>query len=324
MSRLAGAGCMLAALAVLGVPRTGAAQLPLGAERNVSFDTDEGTWMSVAVSPDGQTLAFDLLGDIYTLPVQGGTARQITAGMAYDSQPVFSPDGKRIAFLSDRSGAENLWVARVDGTEALQITVRNDDPIFVTPAWSADGSSIYVCEFRADLSSYELWKFAARAGDAGERIIPSKPSPSARADEFVSTLGVTASRDGWFIYYASHTGRIELGQIPQWTIKRRDLKTGEEETVVYANASPRPDLNSETAFRPVLSPDGRQLVSRDVADGADRGGTELAGALGDVVRHGEELLGLLVEEQVVVPEMRAAHVPVEILGFDVECEHVGE
>ena len=267
MSRLAGAGCMLAALAVLGVPRTGAAQLPLAAERNVSFDTDEGTWMSVAVSPDGQTLAFDLLGDIYTLPVQGGTARQITAGMAYDSQPAFSPDGKRIAFLSDRSGAENLWVARVDGTEALQISVRNDNPIFVTPAWSADGSSIYVCEFRADLSSYELWKFAARAGGAGERIIPSKPSPSARADEFVSTLGVTASRDGRFIYYASHTGRIELGQIPQWTIKRRNLKTGEEETVVYANASPRPDLNSETAFRPVLSPDGRRLVYGTHLDG---------------------------------------------------------
>ena len=92
MSRHAGARCVLAALAVLGVPRTGAAQLPLIPERNVSFDTDEGTWMSVAVSPDGQTLAFDLLGDIYTLPAQGGTARQITAGMAYDSQPAFSPE----------------------------------------------------------------------------------------------------------------------------------------------------------------------------------------------------------------------------------------
>src|SRR5207237_2475743 len=79
--------------------------------------------------------------------------------------------------------------------------------------------------------------------------------------------GVTASREGRFIYYASHTGRIELGQIPQWTIKRRNLKTGEEETVVYANLSPRPDLNSETAFRPVLSPDGRQLVYGTHLDG---------------------------------------------------------
>src|SRR5204862_502921 len=148
--------------------------------------------------------------------------------------------------LSDRSGAEYLWVARVDGTEALQISVRNDNPIFVTPAWSADGSSIYVCEFRAHLSSYELWKFAARAGGAGERIIPSKPSPSARADEFVSTLGVTASRDGRFIYYARHTGRIELGQIPQRTIKRREQETGP----VRARIIPTPEQ----------SPDGRRLV----------------------------------------------------------------
>ena len=83
--------------------------LPLKTTRTVSFSTDEGTWMSVDVSPDGQTLVFDLVGYLYTLPMSGGKATRITDGPAMDAQPRWSPDGKQILFVSDRSGAENLW-----------------------------------------------------------------------------------------------------------------------------------------------------------------------------------------------------------------------
>ena len=58
-----------------------------GPTRTVSFETSEGTWMSVDVSPDGQTLVFDLLGDLYTLPITGGEATRITSGPAYDGAP---------------------------------------------------------------------------------------------------------------------------------------------------------------------------------------------------------------------------------------------
>src|SRR5688572_25311266 len=61
----------------------------------VSFATDEGTWMSLDVSPDGKTIAFDLLGDIYTLPIAGGEATRVIGGMSFESQPRFSPDGKQ-------------------------------------------------------------------------------------------------------------------------------------------------------------------------------------------------------------------------------------
>src|SRR5277367_538690 len=90
--------------------------LPLKGTRKIEFTTDEGTWLSLDVSPDGKTIVFELLGDIDTLPVEGGTAKLIDGGMAFDSQPKFSPDGKWIAFISDREGSENIFIMRPDGS----------------------------------------------------------------------------------------------------------------------------------------------------------------------------------------------------------------
>ena len=83
--------------------------------RQVNISTDEGTWMDVDVSPDGKLIAFDLLGDIYTMPIAGGLATRIAEGLAFEMQPQFSPDGKRIAFTSDRGGGDNIWLMNVDG-----------------------------------------------------------------------------------------------------------------------------------------------------------------------------------------------------------------
>src|SRR5216117_1120672 len=92
--------------------------LPLKMDRTVSFETSEGTWLSLDVSPDGKTIVFELLGDLYTMPIAGGAATRISGGMAFDSQPKFSPDGKWIAFLSDREGSDNIWIIHPDGTGA--------------------------------------------------------------------------------------------------------------------------------------------------------------------------------------------------------------
>src|SRR6266436_1177082 len=83
--------------------------LSLKPDRKIEFTTDEGTWISLDVSPDGKTIVFELLGDLYTLPIEGGQAKLVSGGMAFDSQPKFSPDGKWIAFLSDREGSDNIW-----------------------------------------------------------------------------------------------------------------------------------------------------------------------------------------------------------------------
>ena len=59
----------------------------------IEFTTDEVTWPSLDVSPDGRTMVFDVLGDLYTLPIEGGTATRIMGGLSFESQPTWSPHG---------------------------------------------------------------------------------------------------------------------------------------------------------------------------------------------------------------------------------------
>ena len=92
--------------------------------RELAFSTDEGTWLSLDVSPTGDQLVFELLGDIYGLPVAGGEATPVLTGTAFQSQPRYSPGGAWLAYISDESGADNLWIARSDGSDARRISDR--------------------------------------------------------------------------------------------------------------------------------------------------------------------------------------------------------
>src|SRR5213593_2375360 len=76
--------------AVKAAARTSA--LPLITTRKLSFTTDEASWISLDVSPDGKTIVFDILGDLYTVPIAGGKATRITSGAGWDQQPRYSPD----------------------------------------------------------------------------------------------------------------------------------------------------------------------------------------------------------------------------------------
>jgi Tol biopolymer transport system component len=71
---------------------------PKGPYKEFSFTVDEGTWMNLDVSPDGKEIVFDLLGDIYTMPIEGGATKCLRSGLALEVQPRYSPDGKKNIF----------------------------------------------------------------------------------------------------------------------------------------------------------------------------------------------------------------------------------
>ena len=98
---------------------------PTGPSKSLTFQTNEGTWMNLDVSPDGQKIVFDLLGDIYKMPITGGKAEILAGGMASEVQPRFSPNGKFISYTSDKDGGDNIWVMNVDGSGKRAITKEN-------------------------------------------------------------------------------------------------------------------------------------------------------------------------------------------------------
>ena len=156
-------------------PATSRKDLPLNPSRTLKFTTTEGTWMSLDVSPDGRTLLFDLLGDLYTLPIAGGTAKRITDGMAFDAQPRYSPDGKSIVFVSDRNGSHNLWIADADGGRPRALTTGEQTNVFgdyTSPEW-IDGHTIVVA--KKDGGGQELFQYrpAGRTGSETDRRAPA-------------------------------------------------------------------------------------------------------------------------------------------------------
>jgi len=143
--------------------------LPLIPARTLDFTTDEGTWIDVDLSPDGETIVFELLGDLYTIPVAGGEATRITSGQGYDMQPRYSVDGSEIVFVSDRDGSENIWVANADGSDPRQLTDTERDN-YMSPVWTPDG------EYVMANKGTQLWYRFFVVGSTN----PSTPARSAR------------------------------------------------------------------------------------------------------------------------------------------------
>jgi imidazolonepropionase-like amidohydrolase/Tol biopolymer transport system component len=240
------------------------ASLPLEATRAVRVVTDEGTWMSVDVSPDGKTLVFDLLGDLYTLPLSGGTATRITSGLAFDGQPRFAPDGAKILFVSDRSGGENLWTLDLASGDSAQITKGNGDS-WMSPDWAPDGNYVVASKAETRLGVHRLWMGHVDGGSG--KVL--RPEP-----ETLKTVGGAVSPDGRYIWHAQRTGSWTYNaQLPEYQLAVYDRETGE----TFGRTS-----RYGSAFRPTLSPDGKWLAYgtrhenqtglriRDLATGSER------------------------------------------------------
>ncbi|MBX9601588.1 MAG: amidohydrolase family protein [Bryobacteraceae bacterium] len=224
--------------------------LPLKTERKLDFSTSEGTWMSLTVSPDGGTILFDLLGDLYTLPVAGGEAKLLMGGLAFEGQPAYSPDGKRIAFLSDREGSENLWVAGADGSNPKQLS-KEEQANFLSPAWSRDGQYVLVSKSTPASGAQEIWMYHVDGG-AGIQYTKSKERPDTPRDQMRNHMGPVMSPDGKHVYFAERRNNFTYNAtFPLWQVVRKNVLTGEQDTVTNAAGS---------GMKPLLSPDGKTLV----------------------------------------------------------------
>ncbi|MEZ5938128.1 MAG: hypothetical protein R3C52_07900 [Hyphomonadaceae bacterium] len=221
--------------------------------RPVDINVDEGTWMDVDVSPDGKTIAFDLLGDIYTLPISGGEATRIAEGLPYEMQPKFSPDGKRIAFTSDRGGGDNIWVMNVDGSDKRPLT-KETFRLLSEPSWSPDGRFIAARKHfttQRSLGTGEIWIYNVGGGDG---FVAVKRASEALQKE----LGEPAyAPDGGGIYYTRNVTPGNTFIYAQdsntgiFSIEKYDFATGEVSSVVTGAGG---------ATRPTPSPDGKKLA----------------------------------------------------------------
>ncbi|ABC64333.1 amidohydrolase family protein [Erythrobacter litoralis] len=232
---------------------------PKGATiRQVPIRTDEGTWMDVDVSPDGRTVAFSLLGDIYTMPISGGTPTRIAEGLAWEVQPRFSPDGSRIAFTSDRGGGDNIWLMRTDGSDKKALT-KEDFRLMHQPTWSPDGQFIAAKKHYTtgrSLGTGEVWLYHV-SGGGGVKLV-ERPSETHQKE-----LGEPIyAPDGSGIYFTRNDTSGPIFEYAQdsnagiFRIEKYDLESGERTTVVDGFGG---------AVRPTPSPDGSAIafVRRD-------------------------------------------------------------
>ncbi|MFV0388004.1 MAG: amidohydrolase family protein [Pyrinomonadaceae bacterium] len=216
---------------------------------SVHIETDETTWSSLDVSPDGKKFVFDMLGDIYIVDIAGGNARALTQDFAWNIQPAISPDGKQVAFVSDRDGISNIWTMNIDGTNLRQVSKEKQN-IVHSPKWSPDGE--YIVADKGIMSSRsipagEIWLYHVSGGGG----LPIKTRQYGKRDQ-KNIADPVFSPDGKYIYY---TQDITPGSVFEYNrdplkslfaIVRYEINEGREERYIAGVggaivATPSPD-----------------------------------------------------------------------------------
>lgn len=229
---------------------------PLGVFNDIKIKVTEGTWINIDVSPNGKAIVFDLLGDIYKMPIAGGTAIPLAKGIAWHMQPTFSPDGNYIAFTSDQGGGDNIWIMDSDGKNQRAVT-EETFRLLNSPAWSPDGDYLVARKHFTSgrsLGAGEVWMYHKTGGSGVE--LTKRPNDQ-------KDLGEPAfSPDGKYIYFSQdatpgktfHYSKDSVKGI--YKIKRLNRESGKIKVIISGMGG---------AVRPTPSPDGKKLayIARD-------------------------------------------------------------
>ena len=224
---------------------------PPGPHKEVTIKTQEGTWMNLDVSPDGQTVAFDLLGDIYTMSINGGNAKCIRQGLAWEVQPRFSPDGKELLFTSDAGGGDNIWKMNADGSDAKQLT-KEDFRLLNNPCWMPDGNYFVARKHFTSgrsLGAGEMWLYHI-SGGGGIQL-------TKRKNDQQDVNEPSVSPDGRYVYFSEDMypgGSFQYNKDPNdqiYVIQRYDMQEGKTERIIGGPGG---------AIRPQISHDGKKLA----------------------------------------------------------------
>jgi imidazolonepropionase-like amidohydrolase/Tol biopolymer transport system component len=219
--------------------------------KNFSFSTNEGTWMNIDVSPDGSQIVFDLLGDIYTMPINGGKAKVLRSGLAFEIQPRFSPDGKKISFTSDAGGGDNIWTMDADGSNAKQVTKENFR-LLNNAVWMPNGDYLIARKHFTSgrsLGAGEMWMYH-KTGGSGIQLTTKK-------NDQQDVNEPALSKDGKYLYFSEDMypgGYFQYNKDPNnqiYVIKRYEFENGELTEVTGGPGG---------AARPQISPKGDLLA----------------------------------------------------------------
>ena len=219
--------------------------------KKVEFDLTEGTWMNLDISPDGKNIVFDLLGDIYIMPISGGKAKALRQDHAWEVQPRFSPNGEFISFTSDRDGADNIWYMKNNGDDLKQIT-KEDFRLLNNAVWTPDGQNIIARKHftsQRSAGAGEMWMYHITGG--------SGIGLTKRKNDQQDVGEPTISSDGRYVYYSEDIypgGKFNYNKDPNsqiYVIQRFDREKGETKTVISGPGG---------AFRPQISNDGKTLA----------------------------------------------------------------
>jgi len=240
--------CLLAARsAPAQTPTAWNVETPTGPSKTIAFDATEGTWMSLSIAPEGRTLLFDLLGHVYEMPIEGGAAKRLTSGRSWNLFPRYSPNGRTIAFSSDRAGAFDIWTLdRATGAlERVSRAATGRSENYYRPTWSIDGRAVY----------------ATVEGDGvpNQLVALDRQGGKQRLVEGGNVLGgAVAEPDGSGLLFERRDAPLYAFAFNPYVtptsgvrIDRYDRRTGELVTRVARPGG---------AFAPALSPNGRELA----------------------------------------------------------------